>query len=172
MAPTTCGKKSTAIFSSLPAPTAESRYSLEFVFDSLSLPSTAQKLQMTDSYTSSRDGDYSNGIPNGSTTSFGQPIPPATGISSVIRKKLMGYVGFANLPNQVHRKSVRKGFQFTAMVVGKSPTGSFFRLNFNFSTRRVGFGQVNTHQHLVQHYSLSPQRVPGSFCGEAQNRRH
>jgi len=30
----------------------------------------------------------------------------------------MGYVGFANLPNQVHRKSVRKGFQFTAMVVG------------------------------------------------------
>lgn len=39
---------------------------------------------------------------------------------SVIRKKLMGYVGFANLPNQVHRKSVRKGFQFTAMVVGQS----------------------------------------------------
>lgn len=37
----------------------------------------------------------------------------------VVRKKLAGYVGFANLPNQVHRKSVRKGFQFTAMVVGK-----------------------------------------------------
>ena len=28
-------------------------------------------------------------------------------------------IGIANLPNQVHRKSVRKGFQFTAMVVGK-----------------------------------------------------
>jgi hypothetical protein len=28
------------------------------------------------------------------------------------------FVGFANLPNQVHRKSVRKGFQFTCMVVG------------------------------------------------------
>lgn len=40
---------------------------------------------------------------------------------NVIRKKLMGYVGFANLPNQVHRKSVRKGFQFTAMVVGAWP---------------------------------------------------
>jgi septin 7 len=39
-------------------------------------------------------------------------------MSPVIRKKLMGYVGFANLPNQVHRKSVRKGFQFTVMVVG------------------------------------------------------
>lgn len=29
------------------------------------------------------------------------------------------YVGFANLPNQVHRKSVKKGFEFTLMVVGK-----------------------------------------------------
>ena len=31
-----------------------------------------------------------------------------------------GYVGFANLPNQVHRKSVKKGFEFTLMVVGKA----------------------------------------------------
>uniref|UniRef100_A0A493TV57 Septin-7 n=1 Tax=Anas platyrhynchos platyrhynchos TaxID=8840 RepID=A0A493TV57_ANAPP len=30
-----------------------------------------------------------------------------------------GYVGFANLPNQVHRKSVKKGFEFTLMVVEK-----------------------------------------------------
>ena len=73
---------------------------------------------MADSYVSSRNGDISpslNGIPNGSNPLLsGQN----TGMSSVIRKKLMGYVGFANLPNQVHRKSVRKGFQFTAMVVG------------------------------------------------------
>jgi len=32
---------------------------------------------------------------------------------------LPGYVGFANLPNQVHRKSVKKGFEFTLMVVGQ-----------------------------------------------------
>jgi septin 7 len=72
---------------------------------------------MTDSYASSRNGDLSpsaNGHANASTPSLG----PNAGVSSVIRKKLMGYVGFANLPNQVHRKSVRKGFQFTAMVVG------------------------------------------------------
>ena len=30
------------------------------------------------------------------------------------------YVGFATLPDQVHRKSVKKGFEFTLMVVGKS----------------------------------------------------
>jgi septin 7 len=34
-------------------------------------------------------------------------------------KKLDGYVGFANLPNQIFRKSVKKGFEFTLMVVGK-----------------------------------------------------
>lgn len=31
---------------------------------------------------------------------------------------MTGYVGFANLPNQWHRKSVRKGFNFNVMVVG------------------------------------------------------
>ena len=55
---------------------------------------------------------------NGSSVSP-QPVPEQQrGLSPIIRKKLMGFVGFANLPNQVHRKSVRKGFQFTAMVVG------------------------------------------------------
>lgn len=29
------------------------------------------------------------------------------------------YLGFANLPNQVHRKSVKKGFGFNLCVVGK-----------------------------------------------------
>ncbi len=29
-------------------------------------------------------------------------------------------MGFATLPNQVHRKSVKKGFDFTLMVAGKS----------------------------------------------------
>ena len=32
---------------------------------------------------------------------------------------MTGYVGFANLPNQWHRKSVRKGFNFNVMVVGE-----------------------------------------------------
>ena len=34
-------------------------------------------------------------------------------------KEIDGYVGFANLPNQVYRKSVKKGFEFTLMVVGE-----------------------------------------------------
>ncbi len=36
-----------------------------------------------------------------------------------VNPEVPGYVGFANLPNQVHRKSVKKGFEFTLMVVGE-----------------------------------------------------
>ena len=76
---------------------------------------------MTDSYVSSANGDSltanSTSRANGSSPSLAQPSEASS--TPIIRKKLNGYVGFANLPNQVHRKSVRKGFQFTAMVVGK-----------------------------------------------------
>lgn len=43
----------------------------------------------------------------------------ACDMRNIVRRKLTGYVGFANLPNQWHRKSVRKGFNFNIMVVGK-----------------------------------------------------
>ncbi len=42
----------------------------------------------------------------------------ASDMRNIVRRKLTGYVGFANLPNQWHRKSVRKGFNFNVMVVG------------------------------------------------------
>lgn len=51
----------------------------------------------------------------------------ATDMKNVVRRKLTGYVGFANLPNQWHRKSVRKGFNFNVMVVGEChPSVLFF----------------------------------------------
>ncbi|CAO3640576.1 unnamed protein product [Cunninghamella blakesleeana] len=54
---------------------------------------------------------------------------------TVVRKKLSGYVGFANLPNQVHCKSVKKGFEFTAMVVGESGLGKSTLVNTLFNTQ-------------------------------------
>lgn len=48
--------------------------------------------------------------------------------------ELPGYVGFANLPNQVHRKSVKKGFEFTLMVVGESGLGKSTLINSLFLT--------------------------------------
>ena len=70
-------------------------------------------------------------IPNGKAASPPMEIPhsvsssdpkiaaqQASDMKNIVRRKLTGYVGFANLPNQWHRKSVRKGFNFNVMVVG------------------------------------------------------
>uniref|UniRef100_A0A1B0A9Y6 Septin-type G domain-containing protein n=2 Tax=Glossina TaxID=44049 RepID=A0A1B0A9Y6_GLOPL len=58
--------------------------------------------------------------------------PPAEGKFTSIETP--GYVGFANLPNQVHRKSVKKGFEFTLMVVGESGLGKSTLVNSLFLT--------------------------------------
>lgn len=50
------------------------------------------------------------------------------------KKGAENYVGFANLPNQVFRKSVKKGFQFTLMVVGESGLGKSTLINSLFLT--------------------------------------
>ena len=70
-------------------------------------------------------------IPNGKAVSPALEVPQsvsstdpkiaaqqASDMRNIVRRKLTGYVGFANLPNQWHRKSVRKGFNFNVMVVG------------------------------------------------------
>lgn len=59
----------------------------------------------------------------------------ASDMRNVVRRKLTGYVGFANLPNQWHRKSVRKGFNFNVMVVGKNKT--------IYARTRINANQVN-----------------------------
>jgi len=51
-----------------------------------------------------------------------------------LTQETSGYVGFANLPNQVHRKSVKKGFEFTLMVAGESGLGKSTLINSLFMT--------------------------------------
>uniref|UniRef100_A0A3Q2YRK4 Septin-type G domain-containing protein n=1 Tax=Hippocampus comes TaxID=109280 RepID=A0A3Q2YRK4_HIPCM len=65
-----------------------------------------------------------------------------------------GYVGFANLPNQVHRKSVKKGFEFTLMVVGESGLGKSTLINSLFLT------------------DLYPERIIPGAAGRTPARAH
>jgi hypothetical protein len=67
--------------------------------------------------------ERSNPMGPGATQTVSSKDPKAAAMAAsdmrnVVRRKLTGYVGFANLPNQWHRKSVRKGFNFNVMVVG------------------------------------------------------
>lgn len=58
-------------------------------------------------------------LPEQTDTDAQPAAPAANDARNIVRRKLTGYVGFANLPNQWHRKSVRKGFNFNVMVVGE-----------------------------------------------------
>ncbi|KAH3671683.1 hypothetical protein OGAPHI_000388 [Ogataea philodendri] len=51
----------------------------------------------------------------------------------VIRRKLNGYVGFANLPKQWHRKSIRRGFSLNLLVVGERSLGKSTLINTLFN---------------------------------------
>ncbi|KAJ1840932.1 Cell division control protein 3 [Coemansia sp. RSA 2708] len=51
------------------------------------------------------------------------------------KKKMSGYVGFSNYPNQVHRRSVKRGFNFTLMVVGESGLGKTTLINTLFESK-------------------------------------
>ncbi|KAI8153455.1 Cell division control protein 3, partial [Colletotrichum sp. SAR 10_70] len=87
-----------------------------------------------------REDPLAYALPNILTTRYyaGGVVPPMAAPSSdlrnIVRRKLTGYVGFANLPNQWHRKSVRKGFNFNVMVVGESGLGKSTLVNTLFNT--------------------------------------
>ncbi|XP_014608148.1 PREDICTED: septin-7 isoform X3 [Polistes canadensis] len=75
-----------------------------------------------------RDSSRSNESKDSSLNSIlHRPLQPLTK-----SKELDGYVGFANLPNQVYRKAVKKGFDFTIMVVGRSGLGKSTFINSMF----------------------------------------
>lgn len=72
--------------------------------------------------------DFGKGASPSNPVSVDVPTSaPVQDNRNIVRRKLTGYVGFANLPNQWHRKSVRKGFNFNVMVVGECVRGPFSR---------------------------------------------
>jgi len=74
-------------------------------------------------------------------------------------KQLDGYVGFANLPNQVYRKAVKKGFEFTLMVVGESGLGKSTLINSMFLTDVYSAEHPGPSQRLKKTIDIDTHKV-------------
>lgn len=84
--------------------------------------------------------NFRDGMNSGATSSNGNGAVTNGGGSTtttpeikIIRRKLNGYVGFANLPKQWHRKSVRRGFNLNLLSVGESGLGKSTLINTLFN---------------------------------------
>lgn len=82
-----------------------------------------------------------NGTPqNHENVPVGQVLPDQPNLK-IIKRQITNYVGFANLPKQWHRKSIRNGFNFNLLCVGKSGLGKTTLINSLFNQ---DFNDVNS----------------------------
>lgn len=68
----------------------------------------------------------------------------------VIKRQLNGYVGFANLPKQWHRKSIRRGFNLNILVVGESGLGKTTLVNTLFNKEILFNDSVSDSEALIE----------------------
>lgn len=73
-----------------------------------------------------------NNDENDAPTVSGQVLPEQPDLKA-IRRKIAGYVGFANLPKQWHRKSIRRGFNLNLLCVGQKGLGKSTLINTLFN---------------------------------------
>merc|ERR1712223_1815863 len=87
------------------------------------------------------------------------PAPASVKPAAKKVKQLDGYVGFANLPNQVYRKAVKKGFEFTLMVVGESGLGKSTLINSMFLTDVYSAEHPGPSQRLKKTVDIDAHKV-------------
>ncbi|AQZ17430.1 CDC3 (YLR314C) [Zygosaccharomyces parabailii] len=82
-------------------------------------------------------------LPGSESPQLGQVLPDQPELK-IIRRKIPGFVGFANLPKQWHRKSIRRGFTFNLLVVSQKGLGKSTLINTLFNKDLDSIGESNS----------------------------
>uniref|UniRef100_A0A8R1DRZ0 Septin n=1 Tax=Caenorhabditis japonica TaxID=281687 RepID=A0A8R1DRZ0_CAEJA len=82
------------------------------------------------------------------------------------QKETQNYWGFANFPNQVFRRAVKNGFDFTLMVVGRSGLGKSTFINTLFLAE---INNLNEEKDVVAHPHPSTVRVEEKLVKLVEN---
>lgn len=129
-----------------------------------SAPPSAPRSAVKDTLSALNNKENAYGSANGVRPSVApKPRDISPQPEAVIKKspprQLDGYVGFANLPNQVYRKSVKKGFEFTLMVVGETGLGKSTLMNSMFLTDIYSSSYPGPSQRLKKTVSVETNKV-------------
>lgn len=90
-----------------------------FFKDSSTPPPTANVLPSVPASFTPNLNNFTPTVPaHNSTNNKENSQSSATYAKETAKRDMEGYVGFASLPDQVYRKAVKKGFEFTLMIVG------------------------------------------------------
>ncbi|SCV04072.1 LAMI_0H13190g1_1 [Lachancea mirantina] len=107
------------------------------------------------------NGDYEKDATKDDGT-FGQVLPEQPTMK-IIERKISGYVGFANLPKQWHRKSIRRGFSLNLLCVGKKGLGKTTLINTLFNQELQDPASAKVDDQLANLKLEDPEKA-----GEAQ----
>lgn len=75
----------------------------------------------------------------------GQVLPEQPDLK-IIRRQISGFVGFANLPKQWHRKSIRRGFNFNLLCVSQKGLGKSTLVNTLFNRDIESSSEVSNNE--------------------------
>ena len=85
-----------------------------------------------------------------SQSEAGQVLPDQPEVK-FIRRQINGYVGFANLPKQWHRKSIKNGFTFNLLCVGSNGIGKTTLMKTLFNNDDIEANLVDDHEEELAH---------------------
>uniref|UniRef100_A0A1I7ZSU8 Septin-type G domain-containing protein n=1 Tax=Steinernema glaseri TaxID=37863 RepID=A0A1I7ZSU8_9BILA len=98
---------------------------------------------------------------NGTLTSANRSVHRHHDLSHASTKTTTSteYVGFANFPNQVFRRSIKNGFDFTLMVVGETGLGKSTFINTLFLTEVYGNPSASERVHIPSTVKVDSKTV-------------